>query len=322
MNAKLIAPTDLNARSAADLCRLAFEDDDPAALEQAHKFLYAIYAERVWRTPAARLSDELEHVRAVLETGFRAQLDRRRSEAGVELVPPEQAQLGEWFEQLVVGEHPLDDGAWGEYVRDHASLDAMKSVVKQRSLFFLREPDPWVYAVPTLTGPAKAGLIDLLLDEYGWGKFEHMHSSVYARVMGTLGLKPELDHYETSTSWQYLATLNHQWMCALDSSLSRRLIGTIYLTEADSPAAMTNYLAAWERLGIDDKNVLEFYELHVQADENHRDVALQEVAVPVAVQEGDASARDIAIGIFDARTLEADFARSEMASVAEKLGAA
>jgi hypothetical protein len=319
---QLQAPLGLDLDAVHAIAQRAFLADDPDSLEQAHKYLYAIYAERIWRNPFTRISPSLERARAILEAGFRAQLERRRRDAGIKLDPPKQAELATWFESLVTGENPFDDETWGGYLRERASLDAMKSVVKQRSLFFLREPDPWIHAVPTIAGHAKAGLIDLLLDEYGWGKFDHMHSTVYARVMTALDLDATLDNYETTTSWQYLATLNHQWMCALDSSLSRRLIGTIYLTEADSPPAMTNYLAAWERLGIDDPNVLDFYELHVHADENHRDVALSEVAVPLAVGEGRESAREIATGIFDGRALEAEFGRSEMSASAEPLGAA
>jgi hypothetical protein len=313
MRAHLQIPNDLGIDAAQRLARSAFDDNDPAALEEAHRSLYAIYAERIWRPKGSDQATQLLQFRQILEAAFRDQLDRTRSEAAIDLTPPA-SDHGAWFEQLALGPHPFDDGSWGIYLHEHATLDAMKSVVAQRSLFFLREPDPWIYAVPTLTGVAKAGLIDLLLDEYGWGKLDRMHSTIYANLMEALDLETELDHYEYTTSWQFLATLNHQWMCALDPALSRRLVGTIYLTEAESPQAMNNYLAAWDRLGIDDPRVLEFYELHVQADENHRDVALHEVAAPVAEAEGPESAREIATGIVDARTLEAEFARSERAA--------
>lgn len=310
MNALIQLPEDLGIDAAQRLARTAFDEGDPAALEEAHRALYSIYADRVWRPKSSAQGPQLLQFRQILEAAFRDQLDRTRAEVGVNLTPPA-SDHGAWFESLALGPHPRDDGSWGLYLHEDASLDALKRVVAQRSLFFLREPDPWIYAVPTLTGVARAGLIDLLLDEYGWGKLDRMHSTIYANLMEALDLETELDHYEYGTSWQFLATLNHQWMCALDPALSRRLIGTIYLTEADSPQAMNNYLAAWARLGIDDPRVLEFYELHVLADENHRDVALQEVAVPVAADEGVEAAREIATGIFDARTLEAEFARSE-----------
>ena len=317
MSRYLTIPTQLDDAAIVDLATRAFDDGEPEALETAHRALYAIYAERIWRAPdAPRPPDEqhtIDRLRGEFECGFRAQLDRHREPHDAALEPPAPEDTADWLEQLALGDHPDEDGSWGEYVSQTASLDAMKRIVLQRSLFFLREPDPWIYAVPTLAGIAKAGLIDLLLDEYGWGKLDHMHSSVYARVMKALKLKTARDHYEKQTSWQYLATLNHQWMCALDPRLSRRLVGTIYLTEADSPGAMTNYLAAWDRLGIDDTNVAEFYDLHVHADENHRDVALHEVAMPVIEAEGPRAAREIAKGIFDGRALEAAFATSEMA---------
>lgn len=312
----------LDADAAAELAQRAFENGENEALSEAHRALYAIYAARVWRTGDPDDLEALRPTRRILERAFRARLDRQRDDAGFMFDPA--ADLAGQFEGLATGNHPLDDGTWGPYVRDWASPEAMKRVVAQRSLFFLREPDPWIYAVPTLVGGAKAGLIDLLLDEYGWGKLDRMHSSVYTEVMDALGLDTQLDAYEGAASWQYLATLNHQWMCALDPALSRRLIGVIYLTEADSPGSMTNYLAAWERLGINDERVTEFYDLHVHADENHRDVALQEVALPVAQAEGPEAAIEVAKGIFDGRALEAEFAASELAlaEVAQFAGSA
>lgn len=310
----LALPEPPNLTKAADLAARGFDQRDAEALSEAHRYLYALYADRVWRPAASERTpeqnDELWLARRTLEAGFRRFLDNQRDEAGFDPQPP--GDVAKWFERLATDDHPLDSNEWGEHVRERATLDQMKNIVRQRSLFFLREPDPWIHAVPSLTGRAKAGLIDLLLDEYGWGKYERMHSSIYANLMQALGLNSEIDHYEGEASWQFLATLNHQWMCALDPALTRRLIGVVYLTEADSPAAMTNYLAAWERLGIDDENITEFYELHVHADENHRDVALQEVAVPVAEAEGPDAATEIALGIFDGRALEAEFARSEL----------
>ena len=37
--------------------------------------------------------------------------------------------------------------------------------------------------IPSLHGAAKAGLLDVLLDEYGWGRYDHMHSTVYEDLM-------------------------------------------------------------------------------------------------------------------------------------------
>lgn len=309
-------PIELQPDQAYELAYAAFREQDRGALEQAHRNLYSLYADKIWRNPNAPNRARLEYVRAILEDGFRHQLDNRREELGVHFEAPrfDEPRVRErWLEIQALAPHAAEDPQWTHFIRDEAPIETMKRIVAQRSLFYLREPDPWIYAVPTLRGISKAGLIDLLLDEYGWGKLERMHSSVYARLMRALDLESERDHYEADTSWEYLATLNHQWMCALDGSLSRRLLGTIYLTEAGSPDAMRNYLAAWDRLGVDDPEVLEFYELHVEADENHSEVALREVVIPVCELEGPETAIEVATGIFDARALEADFAASEIA---------
>lgn len=315
-----MAVAGLSLDQAHELSERAFGHQREEALEDAHRTLFSLYAECVWRSPIqirpAGAQAELDAARGVLERGFLRYLNDRRD--GFEVAAPPAAggdALGEHFADLATGPQTFDDTGWGDFVRDEISLEQLKRIVAQRSLFFLREPDPWIYAVPTLTGVAKAGLIDLLLDEYGWGKLERMHSSVYARLMSALDLDPRLDAYEADTSWRYLATLNHQWMLALTPGLSRRLLGTIYLTEADSPAAMANYLAAWDRLGVTDPDVLEFYEIHISADENHRDVALGEVLLPVCEQD-PAAIGEIAAGIVDARTLEADFASAGRAEFA------
>lgn len=288
----------------------AFGHADEDALEDAHRCLYSLYAERVWRSPVRARSDgvdaELDAIRRRFERGLLESLDARRANSEP-ADAPDPGDLAGYFAALATAPQSFDGTGWGRFVRDEITLDQLRRIVAQRSLFFLREPDPWIFALPTLTGVAKAGLIDLLLDEYGWGKLDHMHSSVYARLMNALDLDPRPDAYEAEASWQYLATLNHQWMLALTPGLSRRLLGTIYLTEADSPSAMANYLIAWERLGVTDPEVLKFYEIHICADENHRDVALGEVLLPVCEQDPAAIA-EIAAGIVDARTLEADFA--------------
>ncbi len=84
------------------------------------------------------------------------------------------------------------------------------------------------------------------------------------------------------------------------------MYGYIYLVEADSPSSMRNYLEAYARAGVEDPEVLLFYELHIDADVGHADVALNEVVAPVLRGEPEAAA-DIARGIVEGRYLHALF---------------
>jgi len=282
----------------------AFEAGNPEALDIAHRALYHLAAQSAWSPVAAQRDNEhdltLIEVRLELERAFEAQLARLELP---EEPPAAPEDFGPWLEDLAL-HRSLWPGtpSMGAFYRDEATLDQLREVVAQRSLFFLKEPDPWTMVIPSLHGKAKAGLIDLILDEYGWGRYEQMHSTVYATLMGRLGLETGYDHYLDLTAWPFLAGLNYQAMLARHRRLCRRMYGYVYLVESDSPGSMRNYLAAYARNGIADPDVLTFYELHIDADEGHADVALNEVVMPVVRAEPDA-ARDIARGVLEGRWL-------------------
>lgn len=296
----------IGARKVAEA---AFVREEPEALDVAHRALYVLGAQQGWSPVDAHRDNEhdltLAAVRLELERAFEAQLAR-----SVELpddLPTDPESFGPWIEQLAL-ERPLafDGPSMGAFYRDHVTLEQLSEVVAQRSLFFLKEPDPWAMVIPSLHGRAKAGLIDLILDEYGWGRFDQMHSTVYAVLMGKLGLRADYDHYFDQASWQALAGENFQAMMARHRRLCRRMYGYIFLVEASSPGSMKHYLAAYARVGIDDPEVLKFYELHIDADEGHSDVALNEVIMPVVGDEPAAMA-EIARGVLEGRWIHTLF---------------
>jgi len=282
----------------------AFERELPEALDAAHRALYHLAAQSAWSPVDAPRDNEhdltLIEVRLILERAFEAQLARLELP---EDPPADPERFGPWLEDLAVRRDLWPGGpAMGAFYRDEATLDELREVVAQRSLFFLKEPDPWTMVIPSLHGEAKAGLIDLILDEYGWGRYEQMHSTVYGTLMERLGLETGYDHYLDQTAWPFLAGLNYQAMLARHRRLCRRMYGYVYLVESDSPGSMQNYIAAYRRNGIEDPAVLSFYELHIDADEGHADVALNEVVMPV-VRAEPAAAVEIARGVLEGRWL-------------------
>lgn len=295
--------------TARAVSRAAFEEDDPAAQDVAHRTLHRFAAQAGWAPVGACRQNEhdltLQAVRLELERGFEAQLARRAMMP--EDLPTDAEHFGPWLQELALErELPFEGPSMGAFYRDHATVDQLKEVVAQRSIFFLKEPDPWTMVIPTLKGEAKAGLLDLLLDEYGWGRHDQMHSTVYATLMERLGLDPGYDHYVEQTAWQFLAGINYQVMVGRHARLCRRMYGYVFLIEADSPGSMKNYLAAYARAGIEDPDVLRFYELHIDADEGHQDVALNEVVMPV-VREEPAAMPEVARGVLEGRFVESLF---------------
>ena len=294
--------------AARELAERAFTDGDEAALGTAHRALHHLAAQSRWSpVDAPRFNEHdltLAAVRLELERAFEASL---AAYALPDDMPAEPEAFGSWLEDLALRRDVgLPASGMAGFYRERATLEQMKEVVAQRSLFFLSEPDPWAMVIPTLRGEAKAGLLDVLLDEYGWGRLDHMHSTVYEELMGALELDTTFDAYADRAAWQYLASLNYQWMAARHRRLCRRMYGYIYLVEADSPDSMREYLAAWQRLGIDDERVTKFYDLHVTADEGHAQVALEEMVLPVVRAEPQA-APEIARGVLEGRVLHHAF---------------
>lgn len=291
--------------SAEDLSRRAFDDGDDAALDEAHRALYVLHAQSSWSpVDAPRDNQHDPTIAAVLlelERGFERSLARFDVPADV---PEEPDAFAAWLADLALQRDlpQLPPTGMAGFIRDAITLDQMKEIVAQRSLFFLKEPDPWAMVIPTLQGEAKAGLLDLLLDEYGWGRYDHMHSTVYEDLMRRLDLDGSYDAYLPRASWQFLASMNLQNMYARHSRLCRRMYGYIYLVEADSPESMKNYIAAYNRLGIDDADFLKFYDLHITADEGHQDVALNEVIMPVVRAQPQARG-EIARGVVEGRAV-------------------
>jgi hypothetical protein len=295
------------AGAARELSHAAFGEADPAALDTAHRALYHLAAQGTWSPiDAPRFNEHdltLAAVRLELERGFEASLQRHE----LPEEPPAGESFGPWLQDLALQRDiGLPPSGMAGFYRERATLEQMKEIVAQRSLFFLSEPDPWAMVIPSLRGEAKAGLLDVLLDEYGWGRHDHMHSTVYENLMTALGLDTGFDAYLDRTAWQFLAVLNYQWMLARHRRLCRRMYGYIYLVEADSPDSMRDYLAAWDRLGIQDEAVRKFYDLHVTADEGHQQVALEEMIMPVVKAEPGAAA-DIARGVLEGRVLHHAF---------------
>jgi hypothetical protein len=294
-----------------ETARAAFVDGDPDALDVAHRALYVFGAQQGWSPVAAVRENEhdltLLAARLELERAFEAQL--ARDAVVPDDMPEDPEAFAPWLADLALERSlPFEGASMGAYYREHATLDQLREVVAQRSLFFLKEPDPWTMVIPSLHGRAKAGLIDLILDEYGWGRFDQMHSTVYEVLMGRLGLEQGYDHYFDQASWQSLAGLNFQAMMARHRRMCRRMYGYVFLVEASSPGSMKDYLAAYARAGIDDPEVLSFYELHIDADEGHSDVALNEVVMPVVRDEPDARA-DIARGVVEGRWIHSLFSK-------------
>src|SRR5205823_5771636 len=73
-----------------------------------------------------------------------------------------------------------DDGpSLSRYLERQGSIAQMIEHVIHRSAYQLKEADPHSWAIPRLSGAAKAALLEIQFDEYGEGHAERMHATLF-----------------------------------------------------------------------------------------------------------------------------------------------
>ena len=188
-----------------------------------------------------------------------------------------------------------DDGpSLSRYIQQHASAEQFRELVINRSIYQLKEADPHTWAIPRLTGRAKAALIEIQIDEYGGGNPARMHSQLYRKLMRGVGLDDSYGAYINEAPAVALSISNVMSLFALRRSLRGALVGHLAAYEMTSSAPCRRYAKGLRRLGGDDATC-DFYDAHVLADALHEQVAAHDLCGGFAADE-PALVEDIMFG--------------------------
>ena len=164
------------------------------------------------------------------------------------------------------------------HIATAGTLEQVRELAVHRSPYQLKEADPHTWGIPRLTGRAKAALVAIQSDEYGNGRPEAMHAALFARTMDQLGLDSRYGAYLDTVPATSLSTCNLISLFGLHRSWRGALVGHLALFEMCSVEPMGRYQAALERLGFE-TTATRFYAEHVEADEQHQVVALDDMVI-------------------------------------------
>jgi hypothetical protein len=278
---------------------------DPLADEDLQLALYLCYELHYRGLPAVddrwEWSPSLLALRQALEEPF--ELALRDAVGAVGPAPPP-----EKFDLALRAIAEADDApSLSRHVERDSTLEQVREFIVHRSAYQLKEADPHSWAIPRLSGPPKAALVEIQADEYGGGRPERVHAQLFADAMTALGLDARygayLDHLPAAT----LATVNLMSLCGLHRRLRGAITGHLALFEMTSSIPNRRYAAGLRRLGIDDPAATEFFDEHVAADAVHEAVAAVDLAGGLARQEPEL-ADDILWGASALATVEARWA--------------
>ncbi len=238
---------------------------------------------------------------------FRAELEHAFEGAVLGLAGPEPEIAPEGVGTALMEMVRADDGPpLSNYIERQATREQFLEFVIHRSAYQLKEADPHSFAIPRIDGAAKSALLEVQADEYGGGNPERMHSALFAKTMGELGLDPTYGAYLDRIPASTLATVNLISLFGLHRHWRGAIVGHLAAFETTSPVPNRRYAKGLRRLGYG-PDAADFYDEHVEADSVHENIATYDLAEGLARAE-PGLAGQILFGARALLELEARFA--------------
>lgn len=241
----------------------------------------------------------LLEVRSRLEAPFEAAIR-------AEVVPQVEAVLdaeGDFADRLFTMVAAFDGPPVAEHVQRRASREQIRELILLRSVYHLKEADPHSWAIPRLTGAAKAGLVELQFDEYGDGQAERVHQDLFAETLRGVGLDDRYGAYVDDVPASILAVSNAMSLFGLHRRLRGAVMGHLGAFEATSSVPCARFAAGIRRVGFSDSTAFYFDE-HVEADAIHEQLAFRGICASL-VEAEPALGADVALGAAACLTLDA-----------------
>ena len=217
--------------------------------------------------------------RRALEAPFEAAIERLAGPADGDCAP----------EELDLALRALADAdeapSLSRFIEREATRQQLRELLMHRSAYQLKEADPHSWAIPRLSGPPKAALVEIQADEYGGGRPERMHARLFAGAMGAMGLDPAYGAYLDRLPAHTLATVNLMSLFGLNRRLRGAIVGHLALFEMTSSLPNARYARGIRRLGFSDPAATDFFDEHVEADAVHENIAAVDLAGGLARQE-------------------------------------
>jgi hypothetical protein len=290
------SPHDLAPSIAAALPDFSGDPELPLRHEDLQLTLFVCYElhYRGWDGVDERWEwhPDLLRLRAVAEERFEAALRALTARAG-DTVPPE-ITARSVSRMLVAMTEETGGPSLSGYLRGRATLAQFREFATHRAVYHLREADPHTFAIPRLSGRAKAALVEIQMDEYGGGRADRMHQELFRRTMEGLGLDTTYGAYVDDVPALTLATNNLMSLFGLHRRWRGALLGHLAAYEMTSTLPNRAYGNGLRRLG-GDAAATRFYDEHVEADAVHEQIAAYDMCGSFCVAEPELTA-DVIFG--------------------------
>jgi hypothetical protein len=256
---------------------------DPLGDEDLQLALYCCYELHYRGLPGVDEDWEWEPSLLALRRDLEAQLERGVVAAAGpprgERVSPEELDLA------LRAIADADDGpSLSRHVERDATLEQVQEFLVHRSAYQLKEADPHAWAIPRLSGPPKAAMVEIEADEFGGGRPDRIHAVLFAKMLRAIGLDERYGAYVDHIPAITLATVNLMSWMGLHRRRRGAIVGHLALFEMTSSVPSRRYATGLRRLGLGE-DATDFFDEHVEADAVHEAVASVDLAGGLVRQE-------------------------------------
>jgi hypothetical protein len=188
-----------------------------------------------------------------------------------------------------------DDGpSLSAFVEREATAEQVREILACRTIYTLKEADPHSWAIPRLHARAKSALVEIQADEYGGGRAERLHATIFADALRGAGLDDRYGAYADHVPVTVYTSMNLMSLFGLHRRLRGAIVGHLAAYEMTSSLPCRAYANGLRRLGFGD-DVSDYFDEHVEADAVHEQLAARDLAGSLAEDEPEL-ANDILFG--------------------------
>src|SRR5262249_40432803 len=148
----------------------------------------------------------------------------------------------------------------------------------------LKEGDPHAFAIPRLTGQAKASFVAIEFDAFGGGRGCRVHQQVFACLLQAASLDPTELGYLDAGPAEALAVGDLMSLFGLHRALRGAAIGDFAATEITSSPGSRRLVEALRRMDAP-AACIGFYAEHVEADAVHEQIVRADVVGDMVAAE-------------------------------------
>ncbi|HEY0638099.1 MAG TPA: iron-containing redox enzyme family protein [Pseudonocardiaceae bacterium] len=251
--------------------------------------------------PAWEWNPGLLHLRAAMEAHFLGALR-------ADTAPT--AEVDAALDELLV--EPVPGNGVSHHLRDEGEWWQVREYLVHRSIYHLKEADPHAWVIPRLQGRAKAALVAVEFDEFGGGRAERVHATLFADLLRAAGLDDGYLRYQDDVPAPIITIVAMMSLFGLHRRLRGALVGHFAAAEITTAPSAHRITQALRGMGGGPELTLFFTE-HVEADAVHEQVLRRDVVGDLLRREPELAA-DVVLGIRATELLEGRLARHLLGS--------